>query len=462
MKGELTSEIEECLRNQVVNAESPGTILHDFQVVLDYLGEKGMVSGGKYNLLPMKAIPELDPLLSRPLKLALKRPQLRSHPYLQGLNLLLRASRLVGVEGAGDKARLVVDPFMKAQWERLNPTEQYFTLLEAFLLRATPEMIGLDARMFDDGFVFMSMITWKALSDPNPRFGSRDSWLRISCNLRDHEYVIALMDLFGLLRVDQRAGGKPPWPPIAVHRTTFGDAILTLLFLRLGKVMGMPKLDLPTVSLTNHDDDPGDDEFEPRYVLGKDPIPDQASEVEDQPTSADLAEDVADESDEPDGLGALYPVLTPYFPELAASLEFPDEQPRDGVYVFHVSLGKEIWRRIAMPHDSSMEQLAFWILKSIQFDDDHLYDFELRDRQGCLLMLGTRDGDDSLPAYEFDIGFLPLDPGQTMVLRYDYGADWRFEIKLERIEPVTAKIKAPAILEKHGKSPSQYGLDDFD
>ncbi len=43
-----------------------------------------------------------------------------------------------------------------------------------------------------------------------------------------------------------------------------------------------------------------------------------------------------------------------------------------------------------------------------------------------------------------------------MELEYDFGDCWEFTVKLERIEPPGAKVKAPAIREKHGKSPEQY------
>jgi hypothetical protein len=50
------------------------------------------------------------------------------------------ADELSRVEGAGDKARLVLDPEMLVQWDRLNPTEQYFKLLDASLRLARPEI----------------------------------------------------------------------------------------------------------------------------------------------------------------------------------------------------------------------------------------------------------------------------------------------------------------------------------
>ncbi|HKM55580.1 MAG TPA: hypothetical protein VJY33_19400, partial [Isosphaeraceae bacterium] len=90
----LTTAQENVLRDQVISADQPGPVLHDFQVLLDALGPDGVEAGGKYNLIPIKLIGELDRRLSRPLNLELKRPQIRSHPYLQGLNLLLRATGL--------------------------------------------------------------------------------------------------------------------------------------------------------------------------------------------------------------------------------------------------------------------------------------------------------------------------------------------------------------------------------
>ena len=139
---DFTTKHEKRLRDQAITDSEPGTVLHDFQMLLDFVGPQGIEAGGKYHLLALKYINELDSRLSRPLKLALARPQLRSHPYLQGLQLLLRASGLTAVEGKGPKARLVVAPEMLLQWKSLNPTEQYFTLLEAWLRFGRDEMIG--------------------------------------------------------------------------------------------------------------------------------------------------------------------------------------------------------------------------------------------------------------------------------------------------------------------------------
>ena len=129
-------------------------------------------AAGKYDLLPIDAIAALDQRLSRPLGLKLKRPQLRSHPYLQGLHLLLRASGLSRVEGSGSKTRLVVDPAVLQQWEVLNPTERYFTLLEAWFLRGRVEMVG-ERESWQESLLDPCLQTWLATPAEGKRFDLR-------------------------------------------------------------------------------------------------------------------------------------------------------------------------------------------------------------------------------------------------------------------------------------------------
>lgn len=47
-----------------------------------------------------------------------------------------------------------------------------------------------------------------------------------------------------------------------------------------------------------------------------------------------------------------------------------------------------------------------------------------------------------------------------MTYLYDFGDQWEFDVKLERIDPVNRKIKKPVILETHGEAPDQYPMSD--
>ena len=47
-----------------------------------------------------------------------------------------------------------------------------------------------------------------------------------------------------------------------------------------------------------------------------------------------------------------------------------------------------------------------------------------------------------------------------MQFQYDFGADWRFEVQLEKIEPEGTKISKSTIVESRGKAPAEYEFDD--
>ncbi|MGO9599257.1 MAG: IS1096 element passenger TnpR family protein [Isosphaeraceae bacterium] len=407
----LTTAQENVLRDQVISADQPGPVLHDFQVLLDALGPDGFEAGGKYNLIPIKLIGELDRRLSRPLNLELKRPQIRSHPYMQGLNLLLRATGLSRVEGTGAKARLVLDPAMKMQWDQLNPTERYFNLMEAAFRFGRSAMVG-ERGQTCEGLLSSCLITWEHTPERGRKFNSdkpKDIYLS---GISRNWYLLALMDLFGLMAVEQPPRPVTTWHPAALRHVPFGDAVMTLL---AAKYL---------------------DEF------------DEAQEDEDEDE-----EDEETTSRKP-CFGAWQPLFQPFFPEWQRNLEFPRPEPREGMFIFRVSLG-QVWRLIAMPSDATLDDLAALILRSVKFDSDHLFEFTYRDRLGAECSVFHHEMDEGPWAHEVLVGELPLEPGQTMTFRFDFGDKWQFTVKLERVEPLGAQ-KRPRVLESHGTAPPQY------
>jgi hypothetical protein len=406
----LTEAQEQCLRDQIIADDQPGTVLRDFRMLLEFLGVEGVVAGGKYNLLPMKSIGELDRRLSRPIHLDLKRPQIRSHPYLQGLNLLLRASGLSRVDGSGAKARLVLNPAMMVQWDRLNPTEQYFNLMEAWLRLGRAEMIGEQGSAWG-GLLLPCLQVWDLLPAKGLRFNTKEPRPFHVPGLYRNYFQPALMDLFGLLEIQQSPRPVATWSPACIKHAPFGDAVLTVIdqfkFGRLGSE-GLPE----------EEEDEGAPEV-PRF-------------------------------------GAWQPWFQPYFPEWRENLEFPEPELREGEFIFRVSLGK-VWRLIAMPADATLDDLVYCILRSVKFGSDHLYEFTYRDRMGAQVSATHPEIEEGPWADQVSIGSLPLEPGQAMELLYDFGDSWRFAVKLERIEPtVVKKAKGPRILESHGEAPPQY------
>ena len=138
---ELTSAHRETLQSLVISEEEPGTILRDFEALLDYLrGSELRVTSG--HQLPLRSLPKINARLARPLVLGLKRPVQKSYPHIHGLYLLVRASGLTYVGGASNKPVLIVDEEVDQSWQGLNPSERFGTLLEAWFLRGRPAIIG--------------------------------------------------------------------------------------------------------------------------------------------------------------------------------------------------------------------------------------------------------------------------------------------------------------------------------
>lgn len=63
------------LKQQQITETQPGSILQDFQTLLDFVGDKGIVVSGKHCLIPLKSLTDLNQSLSEPIQLDLKRPQ---------------------------------------------------------------------------------------------------------------------------------------------------------------------------------------------------------------------------------------------------------------------------------------------------------------------------------------------------------------------------------------------------
>ena len=57
---------------------------------------------------------------------------------------------------------------------------------------------------------------------------------------------------------------------------------------------------------------------------------------------------------------------------------------------------------------------------------------------------------------DLQIGYLPLSEGQSMPFLYDFGASWRFTVKLESVNPLEDKDPKPKVVAKKGKAPEEY------
>ncbi|MFV1968977.1 MAG: hypothetical protein ACC628_26455, partial [Pirellulaceae bacterium] len=104
----IPDEAKRFLQNQTINDDGPGTILRDFDTLLEFIGTEGLRTTGKYFFLPQGKLDQLNAVMSHSVVHRLKRPQQRSFPHLHGLYLLLRASGMGIAVGSPPGGRLML------------------------------------------------------------------------------------------------------------------------------------------------------------------------------------------------------------------------------------------------------------------------------------------------------------------------------------------------------------------
>ena len=405
---ELTNAGQQLLRTTAIDDLHPGSILRDFQALINFVAETGPQLTTTLQL-PMRGLGPLNSLMTRPLQHGLTRPQQKSFPHINGLYWLLRASGLTRVDMSGRKPRLLIDEQVHQSWESLNPTERYCTLLETWLMRADPAIIGEENGLGMDKLRF----EWPLFFTHIPDHGlviDREHAQSLSYSPGYHN--LALMHLFGILDVQDAPGvAGVGWHITLLRRTALGGALLALL-----RIAALGQSDFVDFRLF----------FQHRRI-------------------ADIP------------IGVLQPALQPYFPAWQNHLSLPGAESRDGVFVFKVALRKDLWRLISIPADATLDQLSNAILTAYRFDNDHLYRFVCTNRFGAQDEYNHPLMDEPPFTSEVRIGDLPLSVGESMLYNFDFGDNWEFTVILERIDAPNPRQKAAKILERVGRSPKQYG-----
>lgn len=405
----FTQAHEATLRGTVVSRQGPGSIVADFEMLLAFVDEMDLALTGE-RMLRLRVLEPLNARMRHPLQHDLRRPQQKSFPHINGLYWLLRASGLTSVDERGQRAVLVVEEAVRASWDGLNATERYCTLLETWLLRAWPEIIGEEGAGYR---VYHGWRNWRELFLRVPAEGLRSvegEPLREALRYWPGLHNLALMELFGLVQI---AHGVPVagqgWQIESVTRTGLGDALLALLAATMddGKMVLRER--------------PGD--FEVGRLQGR---------------------------------------LQPFFPAWQKNLVVPRHEYQEGVFVFRVAPWTGVWRRIAMPAEGTLAELSGAILVAYEFDDDHLHEFIYTNRFGIEERIVHSSMEEGPWTSEVRVGDVPLRVGMTMVYHFDFGDNWRFDVTLERVEAADGRIEGPTVLERRGEAPAQYGGFDED
>jgi hypothetical protein len=383
---------------QAITETTPGSIVQDFQTLLDFIGQEGIAVGGQRNLIPMKSLAQINQQLAEPIKTNLQRPQQKSYPTINGLYLLLKATGMGKILRQGKTSKLMLDPMMLDNWQQMNLTERYFNLLEAWLVIANEEMLGERGYMSEGT---RCLQYWSKIPAKGEKFPDYQTQQNLKYYPGFHN--LALMKLFGLIEASygKPAAGKG-WRVKNIKQTDWGKGLLQVAF----ENWTFPEM-------IWDDEQPVDPQF-----------------------------------------GTLQPILQPYFPQWQKIIELPKIDSIQGVCIFKVSW-QQIWRRIAISSDLTLWDLSQLILQSVDFDCDHLDMFSYKNQLGRTMQVVHPYMNDSPSTDEVKIADLPLAVGSVMEYLFDFGDNWEFQLQLEEIKS-DLRPKYGEIIASEGKAPEQY------
>ena len=118
----------------------------------------------------------------------------------------------------------------------------------------------------------------------------------------------------------------------------------------------------------------------------------------------------------------------------------------------------ESWNAsIELDSMSTLEDLHFIIQDTINFDNDHMYEFYISRTERSRERVTFDDENEKI--YETTLENLyPLEKNRKLFYLFDYGDSWLFKITKSRKKPHNPEKgkKYPRIIEVKGKTPEQY------
>lgn len=396
----LSPESLKIVQEQSFSDMQPCSLLQDFKRFLNRVMVQPVpLSKGKRQPI-QKWTSLLNDELTEPDGPTLKRPLTIHYPTVLGLYLLVRAAGLGRIIMAGShKFQLVINDTMMAQWQQLSATEQYFSLLDAWLTRGHAGIIGEDLRSRDDrilgcggvNFLRQGLFT----EDPIQALGLEVLPSQLGA------FNVSLLRLFGLVKLQWQDSHQLKY----LQFTPLG----VVLFNRFHKSIDLEGLAIPR--------------------------------------------GCEDELYEIDGMEKM---VQPWREDIRQLLH-PQKIDAFNSYIIKVSLFAYKCRRtLIVPAEATLDQLANAILGAFSFSTHQLFYFFCEDCYGCTYhiehpLLQQADVDHT---NDICLKGLPLGPGDHLTFIYDLDTMWEFTLQI--IDGVGEKTDGIMLTEAKGEAPREY------
>jgi len=434
-----------------VNEKDIKATVNDFMVFCEFIDKNKPVLSKRREVLGKSDLFKINSLLYYKKEITAPNYQQESYPVIDLIFNLALLGKLYK-KAADSKGNVYLNRTeRKDEFDSLNEYEKYVFLLETFWTRYDIEEImrlGLDYNPIGQ------VVQTFAAADPGEElekraFSNRAGHDSIFSYLSD---LIRYFNFFGLCRyVPIKEGDE--------KITKYDDSIKTVIPTELGvnickvlKDQSIEDWNIPWLKIVLMED-------EKEIIPG---IPNQSKlgfvEIFAGKSEKLKAKKLYKERKKA-GFIPLYKFLEPIFPEGVLNKTVMAEINEDisGTFIFKVSLGRNVWRKIALSYKHTLEDLHIAIQEAFDFGNDHLYSFFMDAKRYSKHAYHSPMCDDGPFTDEVTIGELELYEGQKILYLFDYGDSWEFDVQLLKINKNEVPPKNPQIIEIKGEAPSQYG-----
>jgi len=126
------------------------------------------------------------------------------------------------------------------------------------------------------------------------------------------------------------------------------------------------------------------------------------------------------------------------------------------------------FRVLGVGESTSLYDLAYEIVKSFEFDFDHLFGFYSKYQGNYFdsdekyeLLDEDEHSDRSVDVRNVHVSQVFNIPAKRMLFVFDFGDEWRFMVRLLKVALPEPDMEYPVLVESVGEAPCQYGsLED--
>ena len=122
--------------------------------------------------------------------------------------------------------------------------------------------------------------------------------------------------------------------------------------------------------------------------------------------------------------------------------------------------GREVYRKIEITGDATLDDLCRTIIASFDFIDEHLYEFCMDNRMYSDYSYQSAP-ECGKKKKKIRLDRLRLQEKQKFLLHYDFGDDWLFTINVEKINKTEMAI-LPRVIKQKGEIEQYPDVDDWD